>query len=70
MDVIPLAKLAQELDIDRYTLRTWVRRQGLESMLARFPETRGQLALAFTPEQAGKVIKARQDEGYGRNGVT
>ncbi len=70
MDVIPLAKLAQELDIDRSTLRKWVRRQGLESMLARFPETRGQLALAFTPEQAGKVIKARQDEGYGRNGVT
>jgi len=63
-DYILLKDLAKELGIDRSNARRYVLKTGFSMLKVRTPESRGQLTLALTPEDAEAVRELRQSQGY------
>lgn len=59
-NTVLLSSLAEELDLDKSSLRKFVKAQGIEFARIRTPESRGQLTLALTPEDAENIRELRQ----------
>ncbi len=63
-DFITIKDLANEIGIDRSNLRKYVLALGIEPLNVRTPESRGQITLAFTPEDAQFIREKRKDQGF------
>lgn len=63
-DYVTIQELANEVGLDRSSLRRYIKKQGFNPVKVRTPETRGQLTLAFTPEEAETIVEMRQSEGF------
>jgi len=63
-NLVLLSDLANELNLDRSNLRRYVLKNGFKPLKTRTLTTRGQLALAFTQEDAEAIRKLRQSQGY------
>lgn len=61
---ILLKDLADELGLDRSNARKYVLRLGISFLKVRTPDSKGQLTLALTPEDAETVKKTRLNEGF------
>ena len=64
MDFVTLKELAQEFGLDRSNVRKYVLSAGFEPVRVRTPESRGQLTLALTVEDAETVRDLRDKEGF------
>jgi len=64
MDCVTLKELAQEFGLDRSNVRRYVLGAGFEPVRVRTPESRGQLTLALTMEDAEAVRELRNREGF------
>lgn len=62
--LITLGELAVELGLDRSNLRKFAVKNGINMTKTRTIETRGQLTLAFTPEDAEAIRELRQTMGF------
>lgn len=63
-DFVTLKDLAQELGKDRSNLRKYIMSHGFTFLHVRTPESRGQVTLALTPEDAESVREIRSREGF------
>ncbi len=63
-NLVLLSDLANELSLDRSNLRRYVIKNSFKPLKVRTSTTRGQLALAFTQEDAEAIRKLRQSQGY------
>ena len=61
--LVTIGELAAELGIDRSTLRRFAIKNGFTMSKTRTRETRNQLTLAFTPEDAEAIREMRQRQG-------
>jgi len=61
---VTLKDLAQELGLDRSNLRKYVLSHGFEFAQVRTPESRGQMTLALTTEDAETIREMRAREGF------
>ena len=61
---ITLKILAKELGLDRSNMRKYVLAKGFSPVKVRTPESRGQLTLALTKEDAELVKETRENEGF------
>jgi len=61
---ITLKELAREFGLDRSNVRKYVLSAGFEPVKIRTPESRGQLTLALTMEDAEAVRELRNKEGF------
>ena len=66
-DYISLKQLAQELGLDRSNMRKYVLSKGLSPLRVRTPESKGQLTLALTLEDADSIRDWRAKEGFCSN---
>ena len=64
---ITLKELADELGLDRSNLRKYVNKLGLEFHRLRTPESRGQLTLSVTNDEAEYIRKCRSEAGFIKN---
>ena len=67
-DVILLKTLADELGLDRSNMRRYVIKNGVEFLRVRTLDSRGQLTLALTPEDAETIRELRRTQGYTAKG--
>lgn len=63
-DFVTLKDLSNELGIDKSNLRKYILAQGIEPFNVRTPESRGQITLAFSPEDAQFIRDIRKDQGF------
>ena len=63
-DYVTLKELGEELSMDRSNLRKYILGLGIESSMVRTLESRGQLTLAVTSDQADVVRQQREEEGF------
>ncbi len=66
---VTLKNLAQELGLDRSNMRKYVLSKGIAPVKIRTPESRGQLTLALTQEEAETIRELRETEGFVGCGV-
>jgi DNA-binding IclR family transcriptional regulator len=64
MDYVLLGDLAQEWGLDRSSARRYVLKAGFSFLKVRTEESRGQLTLALSVEDAENLREIRRDEGY------
>jgi hypothetical protein len=64
MEYITLTQLAVELGLDRSNMRKYVLKNGFSPVRVRTPESRAQLTLAVTKDEAEIIRALRQNEGY------
>ncbi len=67
-ELIPLKKLAAELQMDRSHLRKYVRQIGIEPGRIRTPASRNQPTLAVTQEEAERIRQERRRSGFSSSG--
>lgn len=71
MDHVTLKALAAELGLDRSNMRKYTLKCGVEPVRVRTPDSRGQETLAVSPEDAEKIRRQRQEDGFdGSRAVT
>lgn len=63
-DYVSLKQLAEELGLDRSNMRKYVIKHGFTPVAIRLPETRGQLTLALSKEEAELVKEMRRRQGF------
>jgi len=63
-DYVLLKDLATEIGLDRSNARKYVLKAGFSMFKVRTPESRRQLTLALTPEDAETIKELRQSQGY------
>jgi hypothetical protein len=70
-EFVTLKELSVKLGVDRSYARKYVINAGYDFLKVRTSESRQQLTLALTPEDAESVLTLRQDSGFviGGNGV-
>lgn len=66
--VVTLKELAQELSLDRSNMRKYVLSRGFAPFKIRTPESRKQLTLALSAEDAEAVRESRKKEGFIQSG--
>jgi hypothetical protein len=62
---VTLKDLAEEIGLDRSNMRKYLIRQGFEMAMVRTPESRSQMTLAITVEDAEAVKQLRNSQGFG-----
>ena len=63
-DHVTLKQLAEELDIDRSNARKFILALGITPAKIRTQDSRQQLTLAVTPEEADRIRAARKAAGF------
>jgi len=63
-EFVTLAQLAIEFGLHRTNVQKYVRRHGFSPIMVRTPESRRQLTLALTADEAEAVRELRQTEGF------
>lgn len=63
---VTLASLAEELGLDRSNMRKYILKHGFAPVTVRTPESRSQLTLALTQEDAEAVRALRQSHGFSK----
>lgn len=66
-EYVSLKQLADELGMDRSNLRKYVIREDFNMTKRRLPDSGNQTVLAFTEEEAEKIKKRRNANGFGIN---
>ena len=64
METITLKELAIDLGMDRSNLHKYVKGMGIEPLMVRTPESRGQATSALTLEDAERVRLERANAGF------
>lgn len=63
-EYVLLKDLAAELGLDKSNARKYIMKAGISMFKVRTPESRGQLTLALSPEDAETIREMRQSQGY------
>lgn len=63
-DYISLRELSEKFNLDKSNVRKYVLKQGFSFVKIRTPETKGQLTLALTIEDAEIIIEMRKSQGF------
>ena len=63
-EYVTLSELSTELGLDKSNLRKYVLRAGFDFVKVRTPESKAQLTLALTAEDAEAVRELRQEQGF------
>lgn len=63
-DYVSLKSLSEKLGLDRSNTRKYVLRLGVTPHKRRTPDSRGQLTLAVSEDEAQLIIRTRQDQGF------
>lgn len=63
-EYVTIAELASRLGLDRSNTRKYALKRGFAFFRVRTPESRNQLTLALTREDAEMVIESRKTQGY------
>ncbi len=66
--IVTLKELAQEFNLDRSNMRKFVLAHDLTPFKVRTPESRGQLTLALSTEDAEVIREIRKQEGFSLSG--
>ncbi len=69
-EVVTLPELATELGMDRSNMRKYVLKNGFQVLQVRTPESKGQLVLALSQEDAEAVRESRMRQGFLISGVS
>lgn len=66
-EFIPIQKLSKKLKLDKSNARKYILNQGFSFVKIRTPESRGQLTLALSAEDAESIIAIRESQGFAMN---
>jgi len=61
---IPIAKIAQEIGLDRSNIRKYILSKGLTFHKIRTPESKGQQTLSLTEDDFNLLLRLRKEEGF------
>jgi len=64
VEYVTVKELARELGLDRSNMRKYVLAAGFDPVKVRTPESKGQLTLALSEDEAELVRAKRESEGY------
>jgi len=65
MGYVTIGELADELGLDKSNIRKTLLKNGFAPVRIRTPETKGQLTLALTQEEAEAFRELRESQGFG-----